>query len=353
MNRIAILAGSALALAALPLQAQVEERYRLVSPSYIGVMGSYTIPGQDRPDNIDHALGFNVLFGVTNTRNIGYELGLYGDIFETGHSVPQDFYRLGGGLDLTWSPTDRRGFTPFLLVGGGGAYDDVLPDENDDWSWYLNGGVGFVTAPISDRGEVRVRGEARYVYDDHLDGNGDVRLSIGIEIPLFEEGVAPMPPPGEERVRVVELTTGLTDSDGDGVIDSSDRCPDTPPGTRVDGEGCTLSRIIELKGVTFEYDKARLRPDAETILDSAVAILKRYPDMNVEVAGHTDDHGSDDYNQKLSERRAAAVADYFRSHGIPAAQLTVKGYGEAEPVVSNDTDEGRERNRRVELRMLN
>ena len=127
----------------------------------------------------------------------------------------------------------------------------------------------------------------------------------------------------------------------------------SPTGTRVSGEGCPLPKIMELKGVTFEFDKIRLRPDAQTILDWATEILKKYPDMQVEIAGHTDSIGTDEYNQQLSEGRAQAVKQYFIDHGIPEGQMSVKGYGESEPRDTNDTAEGRERNRRVELRILN
>ena len=143
------------------------------------------------------------------------------------------------------------------------------------------------------------------------------------------------------------------DSDGDGVPNGKDKCPDTPAGTRVDGDGCPLAKVIALNGVTFEFDSTRLRPDALTILDQASGILTKYPDMQVEVAGHTDSKGSEAYNLNLSDGRAASVREYFVSKGVPESQISSKGYGEAEPVADNATDEGRERNRRVELRILN
>ena len=137
------------------------------------------------------------------------------------------------------------------------------------------------------------------------------------------------------------------------MIDERDKCPGTPPNTRVDGDGCPLAKVIALDGVTFEFDSTRLRPDARTILDNASEILRKYPDMKVEVAGHTDSKGSARYNLKLSDGRAAAVREYFIGKGVGAEQLSSKGYGEAEPIADNATDAGRERNRRVELRILN
>jgi outer membrane protein OmpA-like peptidoglycan-associated protein len=142
------------------------------------------------------------------------------------------------------------------------------------------------------------------------------------------------------------------DSDGDGVVDALDQCPNTPRGDQVDAKGCTLASTLQLKGVNFDYDSAALRADARPILDEAVTTLKRYPQLRVEVAGHTDDRGSDAYNLDLSQRRAQAVLDYFVQMGIDAARLVPKGYGETAPVADNATDAGRAKNRRVELRIL-
>jgi OOP family OmpA-OmpF porin len=142
------------------------------------------------------------------------------------------------------------------------------------------------------------------------------------------------------------------DSDGDGVVDALDQCPNTPRGDQVDAKGCTLASTLQLKGVNFDNDSAALRADARPILDEAVTTLKRYPQLRVEVAGHTDDRGSDAYNLDLSQRRAQAVLDYFVQMGIDAARLVPKGYGETAPVADNATDAGRAKNRRVELRIL-
>jgi outer membrane protein OmpA-like peptidoglycan-associated protein len=95
-----------------------------------------------------------------------------------------------------------------------------------------------------------------------------------------------------------------------------------------------------------------LTPEAMAILDKAVGLLDKQEKVVVEVAGHTDSVGTEEYNQKLSERRAIAVKDYLESKGITATRLSAVGYGEAQPVASNDTDAGRALNRRVELIVL-
>jgi len=85
------------------------------------------------------------------------------------------------------------------------------------------------------------------------------------------------------------------------------------------------------------------------ILNEAIEVLKKYPELKVEVAGHTDSVGTDAYNQKLSERRAAAVKDYLVSKGIAASKVTTIGKGESQPVATNKTAEGRQKNRRVDI----
>jgi OOP family OmpA-OmpF porin len=108
------------------------------------------------------------------------------------------------------------------------------------------------------------------------------------------------------------------------------------------------ARIV-LRGVNFDFDKADIRPDAQVILDSAAEILRESPSTRVEVAGHTDSTGPDDYNQGLSERRARSVVNYLVDKGVEADRLTPVGHGEAQPVADNGTRDGRAQNRRVEL----
>ncbi|MBT9566811.1 MAG: OmpA family protein [Thiobacillus sp.] len=141
------------------------------------------------------------------------------------------------------------------------------------------------------------------------------------------------------------------DGDGDGVVDSQDKCPTVFAKT---ADGCPAPVVaapakLVLEGVNFDNDQATLRADATAILDQAADSLKQWGDIKVEVAGHTDDRGSDDYNRALSQRRADAVRTYLIGKGIAADRLMAKGYGESTPVADNETDAGRHKNRRVEL----
>jgi outer membrane protein OmpA-like peptidoglycan-associated protein len=106
---------------------------------------------------------------------------------------------------------------------------------------------------------------------------------------------------------------------------------------------------LVLEGVNFDFDKSAIRQEDLDSIDKDVASLDSWGNVNIEVAGHTDSRGSDEYNMKLSQRRADAVRNYLASKGIAADRLFTKGYGESQPVADNATDEGRFKNRRVEL----
>ncbi len=112
------------------------------------------------------------------------------------------------------------------------------------------------------------------------------------------------------------------------------------------GEGI---KITFDSGILFGFDSAELQPEAKSNIESLVRVLQKYPDTNILIEGDTDNVGAAEYNQKLSDRRAQAVADYQKSLGIPASRISTVGLGETNPVASNDTDEGRRLNRRVEI----
>jgi len=139
------------------------------------------------------------------------------------------------------------------------------------------------------------------------------------------------------------------DSDHDGVPDYLDKCPGTPEGIKVDANGCEIEEIV-LKGVNFENDSAKLLPASTTVLDSVVSVLKQRPTAKAEIDGYTDSAGKPAHNKQLSERRAEAVKEYLVKQGIAAGNLTTKGFGEDNPVASNKTKEGRAENRRVTLK---
>ncbi|HUP45061.1 MAG TPA: OmpA family protein [Thermoanaerobaculia bacterium] len=108
--------------------------------------------------------------------------------------------------------------------------------------------------------------------------------------------------------------------------------------------------VIQLPGsILFDFDSAAIRPDAERALEDVRQVIASYTGRPVRIEGHTDSMAGDDYNQKLSERRAASVAQWLQSHGVEAARLTTSGLGESKPVATNETSGGRQKNRRVEI----
>ncbi len=139
----------------------------------------------------------------------------------------------------------------------------------------------------------------------------------------------------------------IGDADGDGVLDNVDECPDTRAGAKVDARGCEI--ILSFSGTNFAFDSAAFSSTAISNLNSAVAQLKAHGGSNLEIGGHTDSVGSEEYNQGLGQHRAQAVYNYLVQNGIPADSMTVRSFGESRPVATNDTDAGRAANRRVEI----
>lgn len=227
------------------------------------------------------------------------------------------------------------------------------PGVHKDSNMAVNLGVGMQF----DFGRMNMRTEVgtRIDYDDkqarigdQQDIFADMLLSVGMTYALGPAPVAVVAPAPAPLPTCADM-----DDDGDGVNNCNDKCPGSQAGQTIGPDGCPVPVSIDLKGVNFDFDKATLRPDAVAILNEAVEILKRYPELKVEVAGHTDQCGKDDYNQKLSERRAKTVYDFLTSNGVDAGRLAgPNGYGESRPL----EDKGQtmpacksEINRRTEL----
>ncbi len=142
------------------------------------------------------------------------------------------------------------------------------------------------------------------------------------------------------------------DSDGDGVPDYLDQCPGTPAGAKVDANGCEIiaSMSIQVTADHFDFDSAVLKRKMLDELDDVAANVKASKGNEMlEIVGHTDSTGPEAYNLGLSERRAQSAANYLEGKGVSMSRITVKGMGESAPVASNATREGRAMNRRVEI----
>jgi outer membrane protein OmpA-like peptidoglycan-associated protein len=118
------------------------------------------------------------------------------------------------------------------------------------------------------------------------------------------------------------------------------------PGVKVDRVGEGINVEFSEK-ILFGFNQSSLNATASSNLDKLALVLKEYPDTDIEIQGHTDSKGADDYNMTLSEKRASSVATYLRGKGVAASRIRTKGYGETAPVATNDTEDGRAQNRRV------
>jgi len=165
---------------------------------------------------------------------------------------------------------------------------------------------------------------------------------------------------------MIDKTGCPIDSDGDGVYDGLDKCPDTATNLQVDREGCPIAvtetevQLLDTGSITtssivFASGSAKINVAQSAILAEIGETLSRWPELKMEIIGHTDNTGSSAFNQKLSGQRAQAVLDYLRLNykGIDTSKYIATGMGEDSPIVSNDTKEGRQANRRVELKVLN
>lgn len=281
-------------------------------------------------------------------------------------------------------------WTPYLLAGGGRTMMDFNGATSDFKDTQFNAGIG-VFRKLDERFSLRADVRGVHSRDEHglepfafvgltavlgsvtpaapLDSDGDGVPDIRDRCPGTPAGVSvdehgcPVDSDGDgvpdHRDRCPDTPRGVTvdehgcplDSDGDGVPDYRDDCPDTTAGARVDDRGCYLELTetvtIDLL-LEFDLDSSDLRPEHRADIQRVVQFLREYPRANAVLEGHTDSTGAEDYNQRLSERRAKSVHDYLvQEGGISASRLRHVGHGENRPVASNDTAEGRQANRRV------
>lgn len=256
------------------------------------------------------------------------------------------------GASLRFFFGDTAGFAPYVMAGVGAINHRGGVDNG--WDAGIQAGVGLQNA-FTDN--VKLRAELAYRYDWDSD-------SLGGSAPLRDPSQRPGLDYRAEKFGDWFFSLGLTMAIGEPPAPppAPAPAPVAPPPAPVEPPPAAPEEIvIDLQGVMFEFDRPRpgqetstanagLLPGSIEILDQAVEVLNRYPNIRVEVGGHTDSVGSEEYNQKLSERRSRVVYDYLISRGISADRLSGPvGYGELRPIDTNDTREGRQRNRRTEL----
>jgi len=144
---------------------------------------------------------------------------------------------------------------------------------------------------------------------------------------------------------------GILDSDGDSVIDVQDQCADTGVRSMVDSTGCAVPMGV-ISGLNFSSNQTNIPESANGVLDRYVDVMNRYPDVVVSIEAHTDNRGPAASNLELSKERVLSVVRYMTNSGINPARIKPFGYGESLPIVANATAEGREQNRRIEIKVL-
>jgi OOP family OmpA-OmpF porin len=314
----------------------------------------------ESPDDargVDSGMGTNYGYGRSWGASRGWELRLFGGTRESGVAGATDFYHYGIGGDLFQYFGGTAGSHPFALVGAGAILNDVDPDDEDGASGYANVGLGWRFAPLQGWG-LRPRLEIRATYDTFDPGDGagqlDLLAGITIEIPAEREKIV-IQEKLVEVEKIVEVVKEVPmapppDRDGDGIPDASDQCPDTVAGAKVEPDGCVRkAQVVTLPNIEFAYEKADLTEAGKETLGQVVRFMNDQPELMLDVWGHTDWKGAEVYNLKLSQRRAAAVMNFLVEQGIAASRLKSAGFGESRPLADNETEEGRERNRRVEL----
>ena len=333
--------------------------------------GDLHLDEEDFPNLFSYGLGYN----INKTFAVELLLG-YTEPYHAGSNQDVDVYQWE--LDFLWHLLPENSLTPYLEAGFGGLTYD--PEDSGTQTRAMgNLGLGLkwsLNDMFALRADVRkMLAIDSLVWDTkghHWSYNLGVTMSFGGEVKQPPPPPAPMPAPAPKPA-----PAPVKDSDGDGVPDNKDKCPDTPKGCPVDAKGCPLDSdgdgVIDCKdkcpntpkGVTvdergcwvisctvlFDFDSANLKSEAQAELDKAYEIIKA-DELKIEIQGHTDSIGTEEYNQGLSERRANAVKSYLVEKGIDEDRLTTMGFGESKPAASNDTKEGRMKNRRVEFKSM-
>lgn len=219
----------------------------------------------------------------------------------------------------------------------------------------VGGALGAVAGGMGAVGGVALGAGVSSMLCDPADSAAEPMMTAAATAPSDSDGDGVMNAddqcPGTPAGAAVDMRGCALDSDGDGVADYRDRCANTPAGVNVDRNGCPIKDeiVMTVERLGFEFDSAELDAQSKRALDATVDVIKSHSEVQMDIVGYTDSKGSEEYNQGLSVRRAQAAKDYLVSQGVSASQLNVVGRGESSPVASNDSDDGRARNRRVEL----
>ena len=306
----------------------------------------YIAPGlqkmnYDAEVGLDNDLGYVIGIGYDFNSRLSAEFSVMDLNPETKakRELDQDLWKVDVlyGLDF-----DLGRFKPFVVSGLGNSNID---GENDS-IWDIGAGLRL---PLNERWTWRTSIRNYYALGrDFEDQDFGIDTTLVYRFGGSRKSMASSNEPPREGVQeVVEVA----DADRDGVPDANDLCSDTPRSYAVDKDGCPIAieevARVELL-VNFDFDRAEVKEQYLPEIERVARFMEQYPDRVVELEGHTDSRGTDAYNLGLSQRRAEAVmAELVGRFGISPSRVSAKGFGESQPIESNDSAQGRAENRRV------
>lgn len=355
------IAVAALTVAYLPITNAEEPTGWVLKPG-IKAIGFDSKRGLE-DDGIGGSLGLEYRYG-----HWGTELHGYG--FDTEQKLTDgDVDILGGVVNQYYYFKPGARFNPYVSIGGGHAdFDAGALDSKETQG---SAGIGFesvIGKNLSLWADLRVV----HGFDDSTtDGTLGLGLAYrfgGDDKKVKPVSIAPVSRPDVDgdfdgvidrldrctnttHGEVVDSNGCTLDTDGDGVADANDKCAGTSKGTKVDRDGCKLkvTRVDEVRlDVRFEINSSALRNGYSAEIEKLAQFMKKHSDLGVILEGHTDSTGAENYNQSISTKRADAVKRVLIDNfNIGSNRITVKGFGESNPVATNKTSEGRAENRRV------
>ncbi|OAI14062.1 flagellar motor protein MotB [Methylomonas lenta] len=342
MLKKGLLAFAALSTLGVMATAQAEE-FR-DDRFYVAPFGSFVQPAGDRSSN--NGWGGGMGFGKILNEHLNIELkGFWQGL--SGDQDPSSWEMMGGMVDTQYY-FFRDTFSPYAVVGLGGMNTNHGGRSAAGFIGEVGAGV---TYELHDN--FLIRSDVRYRYNNNFSANmatagdsefNDMTVNLGFVIPIGPKPAAPVvakaPPPPAPAPVVADCST--LDTDKDGVNNCNDKCPGTLPGVEVSVHGCWILEVL------FDNDKDIIKPQYFHKLDHAAETIKKFPNTAFEVQGHTSKTGTYKHNLALSERRALAVQKYL-TNGSHSPNITSKGYSWDRPIDTNETEEGRANNRRVQL----
>ncbi|MFA7084993.1 MAG: OmpA family protein [Arcobacteraceae bacterium] len=294
--------------------------------------------------NAGLSLGFNLEDSMFDQIELGFLQSL-GKIDYKNNMGSTDITRIFSNVIKEYPLNNNSSL--YALIGAG---VEVFSNEEyrNKTGIFGNYGVGY---KYTFENDMALKFDLRHLIEtDH--GDNTLLYTVGLAIPFGEKAQASKPVEKQPvKAAVAEQKTAVAaavqdaDSDGDGVVDRLDKCPNSEPNAVVDETGCAI--VVNLK-VLFDFDKAIIKEAYSDKLSRFAEVLKSYPSIKTKLSAHTDNIGEEMYNLKLSEERAAAVKKALIKLGIEENRITSVGYGKSKPVATNDTAEGRTQNRRVE-----